>query len=149
MDGVDHLIRNLQRMSRSRPHPLVFTYLRVFLNGVATSARMQGGQQPCLMCSWHAGDRAEHLLHCTSLSGFVRHHFPNFFVWAGPVLRNRAFSMRSLDPLGKLVCDFCVFAHVVHLVHNSMRHGATSTPDALVEARLAAPSTSCLAALSG
>jgi hypothetical protein len=130
------IMSNLLRMSAMMPHPMVFTYLRVFLNGVATPARMQGGSHPCLWCGWAAGDRVEHMIHCQSLTVFLQRHCPHLFVQPGPILRNRIFSLVTPLMSDMLLRDVCVFACILYHVYNSVRHGAKSTPIDLAEARL-------------
>jgi hypothetical protein len=135
-DDVVHTFRHLQHMSAKRPHPMIMNYLRVMLNGLPTAARVQGGESPCLFCGWPGGDRCEHLVQCCALTAFCAEHCPALHGFQGPVLRNRVLCLAQPDMPERLLFDVCLFCNIVFFVHTKARHGSTSSPSALAEARL-------------
>jgi hypothetical protein len=135
-DEITHTLRHLQHLSGRRPHPMILNYLRVILNGLPTAARIQGGDYPCILCGWPGGDRIEHLVHCCALAAFCAEHCPALHVYQGPILRHRVLCLAQRDMPERLLFDVCLFCNIVYFVHTTIRHGATSTPSALAEARL-------------
>jgi hypothetical protein len=135
-DDAAQTLRGVRRMSELRPYSMVFGFLRVFLNGVPTAARMKGGEKPCLLCGWAGGDRVEHLVQCDALSPFLARHCPNIFLQQGPVLRHKALCLITPGISDDLIREVCLHCSVLFYVHAQLRHGATSTPLALAEARL-------------
>jgi hypothetical protein len=135
-EDIGYTMKHLLVMSAKRPHQMLLNFVRVILNGLPTAARVQGGDAPCLLCTWHGGDRVEHLGHCDALVDFFARHCPALQLFQGPVLRHRVLCLVQPDMPDHLIFEACLMGNILYSVHTWLRHGATSTPDELAEARL-------------
>jgi endonuclease/exonuclease/phosphatase family metal-dependent hydrolase len=133
---IGFTMQHIHSMSRLRPHPMVLNYLRVILNGLPTASRMQGSDSPCILCRWPGGDRVEHLVQCEALMAFTARHCPDLHRFQGPVIRHRVICLVMPAMPDKLLFDVCLFCNIIYSVHTAIRHGASSAPAELAEARL-------------
>jgi hypothetical protein len=133
---VQRLLTNIRVAFSTLPQSAVMAWLRVVLNGIPTSARMQGGRASCLFCGWGEGDRVEHMVHCPSLANFVRNQMPQLASWEGPVARPLAVCLQFPASSLQLLRETIVFGDVLYHTHRHIRHGSRCRPEELAQARV-------------
>jgi hypothetical protein len=98
----EHIFCNLVLACKTLPPRVVFSTLRLIVNGVSTARRYQQTPLDCHLCGWVEGDCIEHYLHCEVMLQFSTKFLPKIGWRFGPVhgtLRSMLATELSSDEL--------------------------------------------------